>query len=190
MRTAIHMRLDLMSNHAEERAEPAVPACAIENATERKSIPLCTRRSHVTLIFNGYFLLMTGIKHTLSLPAVSGRPVKDKGFDYSVERQKIKGEGAIPAGEYWIQPSQMWENAWYKRGTRIAWGNFRLTIHPRSSTQTYGRGGFFIHGGSQPGSAGCIDLAINMDKFVEQLTKELGGLPQCYIPLTVRYSKK
>jgi hypothetical protein len=84
----------------------------------------------------------------------------------------------------------MWENKWYKMGSRAAWGNFRLTIHPYPSTETYGRGGFFIHGGSTPGSAGCIDLSTNIDKFVEKLTTELKGLPKCYIPLTVLYSTK
>ena len=38
-----------------------------------------------------------------------------------------------------------------------AWGNYRITIHPFTTTETYGRGGFFIHGGDQLGSAGCID---------------------------------
>lgn len=87
----------------------------------------------------------------------------------------------------------MWENNRFKslvRTPRSAWGNFRLTIHPYPSTQTHGRGGFFIHGGSVPGSAGCIDLMVNIDKFVERLKDELEGLPECYIPLTVRYSSK
>jgi len=84
----------------------------------------------------------------------------------------------------------MWENNWFKSALlspRGAWGNFRLTIHPYPATVTHGRGGFFIHGGTVPGSAGCIDLVAEMDRFVEHLKQELGGLPECYIQLTVRY---
>ena len=69
-------------------------------------------------------------------------------------------------------------------------GNFRLTIHPYPSTVTHGRGRFFTHGGSNPGSAGCIDLTVYMDKFVENLKQELEGLPECYVALNADYSKK
>ena len=123
-------------------------------------------------------------------PAVSGKPTEQGDFDYSLERQKIADQGSIPEGEFWIQPSQLQENAWYRiRNPRFAWGNYWITIHPYPSTQTYGRGGFFIHGGDSLGSAGCIDLAENMNQFVEALKKELNGFPQCFIPLTVKYSE-
>ncbi|AXV76564.1 MULTISPECIES: tlde1 domain-containing protein [Ralstonia solanacearum species complex] len=96
--------------------------------------------------------------------------------------------GPIPEGEYWIQPSELQENAWYRfRNTRTGWGDYWITIHPHPSTPTYDRGGFFIHGGKNPGSAGCIDLASHMNRFVEALQKELAGNTKCYIPLTVRY---
>lgn len=168
----------MSGNYAEERTAPKVPACM---------------KSRIALVFDGSFLHATGEKTALLFPAVSGKRTEAGKFDYSSERQKIPYKGPIPAGEYWVQPSQMWENNWFKslvRTPRSAWGNFRLTIHPYPGTQTHGRGGFFIHGGSVPGSAGCIDLTVNIDRFVEQLTKELEGLPKCYIPLTVRYQKK
>jgi len=166
------------NNYAEERTAPQVPVC---------------RRSRIALVFDGSFLRATGTKTAFLFSAVSGKRDENGKFSYSIERQKIPYVGPIPEGEYWLQPSQMWENNWLKsliRTPRSAWGNFRLTIHPYPSTQTYGRGGFFIHGGSTPGSAGCIDLTVGMDKFVEQLTTELEGLPECYIPLTVRYLAK
>jgi hypothetical protein len=167
------------NDYTEERSTPQVPFCM---------------RSQVALVFDGSFLYATGTKAgTLALSAVSGKPNEKGKFDYTDERQKVPYKGPIPAGEYWVQPSQMWENNWFKsltRSPRSAWGNFRLTIHPYPGTQTYGRGGFFIHGGATPGSAGCIDLTINIDRFVEYIKKELEGLPECYIPLTVRYPKK
>lgn len=102
----------------------------------------------------------------------------------------MRSQGPIPAGQYWVQPSQLWENNWVKNlvtAPRGAWGNFRLTIHPYPLTETHDRGGFFIHGGSNAGRAGCIDLIHYIDKFVQRLTQELGGRPECYIPLTVQY---
>ena len=36
-----------------------------------------------------------------------------------------------------------------------------------SLTDTFGRGGFSIHGGDVPGSAGCIDLTSGMPGFAE-----------------------
>jgi Protein of unknown function (DUF2778) len=147
-------------------------------------------KSQVTLHFDGSFLQVRGIKTPLVLPAVSGKRTESGKFEYSAERQKVPNQGPIPAGDYWIQPSQLWENNWLKNlvvAPRSAWGNFRLTIHPYPTTQTHGRGGFFIHGGNVPGSAGCIDLTLHIDRFVKHLTANLGGLPECYIPLTVRY---
>jgi hypothetical protein len=163
------------NNYAEERASPKVPVCM---------------RSRIALVFDGNFLRAIGTKSALIFPAVSGKRNESGIFDYSAERQKIPYKGPIPVGEYWVQPSQIWENNWFKsltRTPRSAWGNFRLTIHPYPNTKTHGRGGFFIHGGYAPGSAGCIDLTVSIDKFVEQLKNEMEGLPECYIPLTVRY---
>lgn len=163
------------NSYTEERTAPKVPVCA---------------RSTVALVFDGSFLRATGTKTALVFPAVSGARSQDGKFDYSAERQKLPYKGPIPSGEYWVQPSQMWENNWLKsliRTPRSAWGDYRLAIHPYPTTETFGRGGFFVHGGSIPGSAGCIDLTVNIDKFVQQIAKELGGLPECYIPLTVRY---
>jgi len=39
-------------------------------------------------------------------------------------------------------------------------------LHPTTGTATLGREGFSIHGGSYPGSAGCIDLTTQMSPFV------------------------
>jgi len=164
-----------MGRYSEERSFPRIPTCG---------------RSPISLTFDGKTLSAFGSKLPIFFQAVSGRPDAKGLFEYSTEKQKIPFQGPIPAGEYWVQPSQLWENNWLKsalNSSRSAWGNFRLTIHPYPGTQTYGRGGFFIHGGTAAGSAGCIDLVLNIDRFVEQLKKELGGLPECYIPLTVRY---
>jgi hypothetical protein len=49
--------------------------------------------------------------------------------------------------------------SWRAAGSGVTgWGHKRVELHPDSSTQTYGRGNFFIHGGWSPGSGGCITL--------------------------------
>jgi hypothetical protein len=164
-----------MGKYSGERSLPTAPACA---------------KSAISLRFDGKTLKAFGTKTPLVFPAVSGKPNARGQFGYSTERQRMRSQGPIPAGQYWVQPSQLWENNWVKNlvtAPRGAWGNFRLTIHPYPLTETHDRGGFFIHGGSSAGSAGCIDLTHYIDKFVERLTQELGGRPECYIPLTVQY---
>lgn len=156
--------------YAGERYNPTLPHCGL-----------------LELQFNGSHLTMTGGGRTYSYSAVSGKPQTDGTFDYSQARQQLRNIGPIPEGTYWIRPDELWENAWYKPASTDAWGNYRITIHPFVTTVTHGRGGFFIHGGTTPGSAGCIDLTNHMDQFVEDLRREVGRNTTCQIHLVVRY---
>jgi hypothetical protein len=160
-----------MSDYSGERYNPTIAHC-----------------STLTLHFNGKTLTMRGGSETRTYLAVSGRS-KNGRFDYSGAAQRQRNSGPIPAGTYWIKPDEMWENAWYRIGSREAWGNYRITIHPFPTTETFGRGGFFIHGGTILGSAGCIDLTTNMDRFVSDLRGELGGRETCQIHLFVDYTQ-
>jgi hypothetical protein len=157
--------------YAGERYEPKVPACA---------------RSGVTLRFTGKSLLLEGGGVSKSYPAVSGKKGAG-GFDYSAERQAVSNAGPIPEGRYWINPKELWERAIYKFWMEDAWGDYRITIHPYPDTKTHKRGGFFIHGGKTPGSAGCVDLTKNIDRFVDDLKAAVGENANCFVPLEVRY---
>jgi hypothetical protein len=126
-------------------------------------------------------------KKTGAYRAVSGQPGEKGTFDYSVKRQRESSIGPIPPGRYWVQPSQMWTNRWFNIAPRDAWGDHRLTIHVWPGTDTYGRGGFFIHGGAHTGSAGCINLRAAMEEFVADLQAATNNSSNCYIPLTVQY---
>lgn len=164
----------MFKRYVREKRTPKVPTC---------------KRSMLTLHFDGKALQALGAKKMIYLPAVSGLRNGDK-LDYSAERQKMAGQGPIPAGDYWIQPEELQQNAWYKlKKPRAAWGNYWIKIHPYPTTETYKRDGFFIHGGQTPGSAGCIDLSSNMNRFVESLTSELKGNGKCYIHFKVRYTR-
>jgi hypothetical protein len=162
-----------MSNdYAAERGIPTGPACA---------------RSAISLRFDGRCLVLSG-PNTSAYPAVSGRALAGATFDYSVQRQRLRDTGPIPAGQYWVQPSQMWDNAWYRvAAPRSVWGNHRLTIHILPGTQTHGRGGFFIHGGTHDGTAGCINLHAWMDSFADDLAVATKDSRDCYVPLSVAY---
>ena len=151
---------------------------------------LLAERGNLSLADAGVDLLFDGATLTMSSgqswPAVSGRPVNGA-FDYSPSRQRVEDVGPIPAGIYYVDPTQLVslsERWFYSLRYEHAWGTHRITIHPFESTVTFGRGGFFIHGGATAGSAGCIDLTSNMSSFASRL----GVLPPgTKVKLTVRY---
>lgn len=140
----------------------------------------------VSLVFDGATLSISGSPIDV-WTAVSGHPSAGGAFDYSPARQKMKDVGPIPAGIYWLDPSQLvdlserWLYSWLYE---TAWGTHRITIHPFDTTHTFGRGGFFIHGGTTPGSAGCIDLTTSMASFARQLAATPPGRK---VKLTVKY---
>lgn len=179
-----------LAARAEYSERQAQARAANQYAAERGDPPNSPCAKSPSLKFDGAQLTLAFAQgRTYTFPAVSGRPDGNGQFDYSQARQRLSGQGPLPEGKYWIRLDQMQENHWYRLFmTTAAWGNFRITIHPYQLTETYGRGGFFIHGGSTPGSAGCIDLTGNMDRFVNTLRDELGGLPNCVILLQVNFA--
>lgn len=71
--------------------------------------------------------------------------------------------------------------------SKVAWGNFRASITPTNSTNTYGRSSFFIHGGKFAGSHGCIDLTDQMADFAKFYGTWSASTKKKSIPLTVNY---
>ena len=55
--------------------------------------------------------------------------------------------------------------------SEIAWGDYRWALEPLKGTNTFGRDSFYLHGGSTPGSIGCIDLVTDSDDFAEYYEK-------------------
>ena len=163
-------------DYSKERGQPASSVCR-------------QPQGPFWLVFDGTQLRMQRGSNVIQRwEARSGGKVRKGSFDYSVENQKRRNIGPIPAGEYWIDPGELasqpgryefWRGEWPVEG----WGKHRITIHPRPSTNTHGRGGMFIHGGAAWGSAGCIDLTWGIDSFAHAI----GRLSDCHIPLTVRY---
>lgn len=151
------------------------------------------QRSHLTLRFTGRHLIMAGGNtiHILIHQAASGK----------------EGEyEPIPRGEYWIQSDEIYNlvpttdmrakmdymiSHWASlkeanKAHKAAWGNFRIPIRQSLTQETVTkRKNMFFHGGDVYGSAGCIDLAHNMDSFVNQLKTELPPNEVVWIPLIV-----
>jgi len=135
--------------------------------------------------FDGYKVFSVKYK------AVAGKPLADGTFDYSKARQAVPDEGPIAEGLYWVDPKQIqyyndmgsWDqfkshfggSAW--PGGTDSWGNERVWIYPQKvsildpQTGKYvTRGYWTIHGGSTPGSRGCIDLTNSATLFFNRLS--------------------
>ena len=148
----------------------------------------------VTLEFDGHEVrAIEDGKIIRRWPAVSGRP----GFQ-GPEHQGEENKGPIPEGDWVLRQSERqdikdispWERTksafgrgkW--RGLEPAWGNSRVWLEPGEETDTKGRHGFSVHGGTEPGSAGCIDMTSHMDGFI----KYFSGLGKD-VKLHVQYGK-
>ncbi len=64
--------------------------------------------------------------------------------------------GPIPEGTYYVDPNEIGRRVWLEvwpgpdfTDDRDAWGDFRVPLHPHPlyDTDTFGRRGFFVHGG-------------------------------------------
>ena len=138
-----------------------------------------------------------------SFSAVSGRG-DDGFFDLSRDHQGDINYGPIPEGRYYISPREVQHfkdlSLAQKMGSiigkgpfpkgRVAWGDDRVWIKPErvivqdpTGNGFVSRGGFSIHGGLTPGSAGCIDLHKNAPLFFNKLKQSRSN----QIILYVRY---
>ena len=149
----------------------------------------CNNERIETTIKNNEHLEFDGKK--LSLIDTNGRVIKSwsavsgrNGYQ-EAQYQNMTDKGPIPEGVYMVNQGQaqsidakssilgvFGRGEW--PGGESAWGSNRIWLDPANTTNTMGRDGFSIHGGSSPGSAGCIDLTKNMSDFVQAL-KENGG---------------
>lgn len=159
--------------------------------------------SHVarvaSLLFDGEYLHWQELGHSgysTSWVAYSGRKEYLRNKDYSIKAQAHKFRGPIPEGfyiasqaEYQERPEEIW--SWVKHsvgkgawpGGNRSWGKSRIWLEPENGTETYGRSGFSIHGGTDPGSAGCIDLVESMNDFASRF-RQYGRSLRLYVDYT------
>lgn len=181
----------------------------------------------IELMFDGDRLSGGGDGAECSCPAASGKPANkdttrewvdpytdrvttEYTFDNSPQRQRQRGAGTIPTGDYWI--STCAENSaanavrhrWYSRGPyswvrnggQGNWGDYSWPITPFPNTNVDDekgkpRSGFMIHGGDNWGSAGCIDLTGGDDTFHDFMDSvRFVNTGCCYIKVSVAYHKR
>lgn len=121
-----------------------------------------------------------------SWEAMSGQP------EYQCDKyQDVAAKGPIPEGE-WLVKQKNHQNFYkdqslasmaggvissdYKKlgswpGSLPAWGKNRVWLEPAEGVDTKGRDNFTIHGGTDKGSAGCIDIPWQTDEFIEEFKK-------------------
>ena len=179
---------NLVMLHDLPEAEAAALAKQITAARAENEI---IGRQKLFLLFNGRCLMSSDGK--LLLPAVSGKPisieerevsvdtaaslkaVREFKFDYSYERQAKENIGALPQGLYTVrcEPSGSMKNGNLRKHVfgHKSWGNYHWQLVPSVYTDTRERKrhSFTIHGGAEPGSAGCIDLTSGDTKFKKYL---------------------
>ena len=141
------------------------------------------------LLFDGeWLILMDGNKEIARTPAASGNP----GTDASMQNRP--SDGPLPEGDYYIDPSEdafatnnpfSWLGSGYPRSGVDGWGERRIPIHPEPGTITYGRSGFFLHGGKFIGSHGCIDIGHADVRWIDWIGKQ-----KKRIKLKVKYKNK
>jgi hypothetical protein len=151
----------------------------------------------VSLLFDGESLyIRRSGKPVSSVRAYSGKPQPDGTFDYSEANQAKKGKGPIPAGDYYIQISEIQYMSraanllgqfgignW--KGGERSWGGERVFIHPdQVDVSGTTRNGFSIHGGYTPGSAGCIDVTNNTPVFFGALRYYSGAQDIIYLQVS------
>ena len=113
--------------------------------------------------------------------ATSGRPGAT-----SADQAK-EGKGPIPEGTYTtgrIYHEQGFDKLKFRVHTLFRdWGDYRTELTPASGTDLQGRSGhFWLHGGTVPGSAGCIDVGVR-DASLFTLLRQLGTS----VPVIVAY---
>ncbi len=134
-----------------------------------------------SVYYDGDMVRVFDDDHHLALRCrgTSGRP------GTTPQDQREAGAGPIPRGRYLVYPEEFSGGPGLRTTIRNFlgnWGTWRVPLHPIIGTNTYGRDGFFFHGGERPGSAGCINLQRCDTQFHDLLANHDGP-----VPVTVNY---
>ena len=153
----------------------------------------------VRLLFDGIHLsIIVHNEIIASFNAYSGKGIRgydQKCFPLDKESQKKPNFGPAPEGKYIVNINEIhsfvsfFENPIHRfrrwPGGTSSWGKERVAIKPTFHSN---RSGLTIHGGSDPGSRGCIDLLHNEVKFFELLRKYTSDYGQEKVELDVNYN--
>jgi RHS repeat-associated protein len=119
------------------------------------------------------------------------------GMPGTSSRDQTAMGGPIPEGEYYIDANEaQWSSSnpfqlgpgspYFPSWTWSSWGNAKIPIHAKPGTKTFGRSGFFLHGGEFIGSRGCIDIGPCDSYPIGMIHHRNKGRK---VKLTVKYGK-
>lgn len=106
-------------------------------------------------------------------------------FEYESGRSGVvdptlENYGPTPPGRYSIAP----ENVAFNGPRTLSagdWGLMRARLDPYPETQTFGRNGFYLHGGLSPGTAGCLQVSVGDDLRLLLSLRRNPGLVDVFI---------
>lgn len=126
--------------------------------------------------------------------ATSGR----SGSMNNPKYQFIEKSGPIPEGQFILDKRTLTERNFVEAVWRVKvrgqgdWGSFDVPLNPLSGTKIGNRNNFYLHGGSKPGSAGCVDVGggLSGNAKTHDLVSYIKNSPSNHIPFVVRYKNK
>jgi RHS repeat-associated protein len=133
----------------------------------------------VELNFDLNSLKVSDANYNVDMPGLEWKGTSGREGYQNPESQNLKDKGPIPEGQYLVDPARTQSisdiSSWDRfkgnfgggtwPGLENSWGEHRTWLTPSTTTNTFGRSGFTIHGGAVPGSAGCIDLTSKNNSF-------------------------
>ena len=143
--------------------------------------------NNLEALFDGdNVFISSGNKTLFEYPAMSGYK------EYQNKAATIfPNKGPIPEGNWVLKYNTLEKNTlpytFANRNKISSWGRYRAKLTPlMNEDERFGRNGFYLHGSYNGyGSAGCIDLGLNMPAFRQMMHKYGKD-----IPLKVRYKDK
>ena len=133
----------------------------------------------VELKFDLKSLKVSDVNYSIDMPDLEWKGTSGREGYQESKFQDVQNKGPLPEGQYKVDPahtqsiSDISSRDRFKGnfgggtwpGLEKSWGEKRTWLTPVNGTNTFGRSGFTIHGGSVPGSAGCIDLTSRNNSF-------------------------
>ena len=181
------------SGHSSQQAEepeppPPPPPTAEQNAETSDDLDLEKENAGVVLTFylGSQELFVQGevdADGNREETVISGVTSGSGACMNNAECSRNRNEGPIPEGTYVLVTNQITEvsgiRSWF-RSWSGDWGSFRVPLTPIAGTDVNDRNGkprdgFKLHGGRNPGSAGCIDVGggYNGNDVTKKLLKTL-----------------
>lgn len=201
-----------MPDGGAELMEPSPAQDQIPQCKDEQGRPVELAFDGNTLKGNGFCATTVSGRHSDSsvreIDTVDGQYIETTlTFDYSKARQRQRNVGPMPEGCYFIRTDHEDDASGANNPKRepsgrhtfpktIAWGAYSWPLTPYPGTDVNDeegkpRSGMFLHGGDDPGSAGCGDLCNNSDKALHDFMDRLRGAnaTPCYVKVCARYAR-